>query len=162
MSESEAIRDKARIYVDADACPREHRELIQRAAQRLKLFVDLVANRFIATKSPYLRAVLVSAGADKADDWIAEHVAEGDIVITADVPLAARVVPLGALVITPRGDTIDANNVGERLGIRDFLTDLRETGQFGGGPAPLSARDKARFAAALDRHIVALNRSMEA
>lgn len=142
----------ARIWIDADACPRPVKEIVLRASKRLSLEVCLVANRPIEPpRSPLVRAVQVAHGADVADDWIAAGVAPGDIVITADIPLAARVVERGALCIDPRGEVLSAANVRERLSLRDFMHGLRETGVQTGGPSAFGDREKQRFANALDR-----------
>lgn len=146
-----------RIWVDADGCPRQVKELVYRAADRRKIEAVLVANRPLHTpRSPFISSIVVSAGDDVADDWITERVAEEDLVITADVPLAARVVERGALGINPRGMEYTEDNVRERLSVRDFMTDLRETGVQTGGAPPFGPKDKQRFANALDR---ALTRS---
>lgn len=147
------------IWIDADACPRQARELVFKAAERLKLPVCLVANQPMHKHhSPLITSVQVHGGIDAADDHIARSVAPGDLVISADIPLAARVVAAGGLVIDPRGDLLDASNVSERLSLRDLLYDLRNDGVVSGGPAPFGPNDRKRFAATLDRTLTRLAR----
>ncbi|MFN3200393.1 MAG: YaiI/YqxD family protein [Bradymonadia bacterium] len=142
------------IWVDADGCPRVVKELAFRAAQRRKCTVVLVANRPIHTpQNVHITSIVVSSGADVADDWIAERVETSDLVITADIPLAARVVEKGATGLNPRGWEYTEDNVRERLSVRDFMTDLRDSGVQTGGSAPFGPKDKQRFANALDRYI---------
>ena len=102
-------------------------------------------------KSKFLRSVVVGRDLDAADDWLADQVGEGDIVVTADVPLAARVVARGGVALDPRGEVLDAANVRSRLTVRDLMETLREAGELTGGPPPYNDRDKHKFAAALDR-----------
>ncbi|MDY6956933.1 MAG: YaiI/YqxD family protein [Pseudomonadota bacterium] len=140
------------IWVDADACPRGIREILFKAAARTGVPVTLVANAPVQVPaSRRVRAVQVPGGFDVADDYIAERAAAGDLVVTADVPLAAQVVASGAVVIDPRGELLNGENIGERASVRDFMHTLRSAGQVTGGPPPLSARDRQRFANALDR-----------
>ena len=147
------------IWIDADACPRLAREIVFKAAERLKLQVCLVANQPMGRHhSPLITSVHVHDGFDAADDHIAHHVTPGDLVITADIPLAARIVSAGALAIDPRGDLYDASNVSERLSLRDLLADLRNDGLVSGGPLPFGANDRKRFAATLDRTLTRLTR----
>ena len=148
-----------KIWIDADACPRLAREIVFKAAQRLNLLVCLVANQPMSQHhSPLITSIHVAAGLDAADDHIAQQVARGDLVITADIPLAARIVSAGALAIDPRGDLYDASNVNDRLSIRDLLADLRNDGLVSGGPLPFGANDRKRFAATLDRTLTRLSR----
>ena len=143
---------KLKIWVDADGCPRPVKEIVYRAAARLELETVLVANRPLATpKSMYVSSIVVSSGMDVADDWIAERVDVRDVVITADIPLAARIVERGATGISPHGEVYSEANVRERLSVRDFMHELREMGVQTGGPPPFSNRDKQNFANALDR-----------
>ena len=140
------------IYIDADACPREVRQVVFNASARLSLPVVLVANSPFGTpESPLIQFVKAAAGSDEADALIAESVAAGDIVVTADVPLASAVVARGAVAIDPRGRVHDESNVGERLATRNLLSQLRDEGKVQGGPAPFGPADKRRFANALDR-----------
>lgn len=143
-----------RIWIDADGCPRPVKDIVFRASQRLKLAVVLVADRPVGRpSSPLVTSIVVPKDMDSADRHIAEKLDPGDLVITADLPLAAAVVERGAQAINPRGETYTAENVRERLSLRDFMMGLRETGELLGGPPPYGRRDKERFAAALDRHL---------
>lgn len=140
------------IWVDADACPRPIKEILYRVARRREVVVTLVANHPLSVpRGPYVRAVQVSGGFDVADDHIALRVERADVVVTADIPLAAKVIERGAHVITPRGETLSPDNIQERHSVRDFMAALRDTGESFGGPPPLSARDRQSFANALDR-----------
>ena len=140
------------IWIDADGCPGEVREVVFRASARLELPVRLVANSALPVPaSPLISSVVVSHGLDGADSYIAEAVSTGDVVVTSDVPLAARVVERGAVAIDHRGELYDESNVGERLSVRNFLQGLRSGGVVVGGPAAFTAADKKRFAATLDR-----------
>lgn len=141
-----------RIWVDADACPRAIKEIILRAAERRALETTLVANQSLSVPpSPYVRAVRVPGGFDEADKHIEASVEAGDLVITADIPLAAAVVAKGALAINPRGALYDKENIGERLALRDMMDELRSSRLIRGGPAPLDQKDKQAFANQLDR-----------
>ena len=152
-----------RIWVDADACPRDVKEVIFRASGRTQARVVLVANKamFPPAGSPLITLVLVSGGADVADDHIVAQAAAGDVVVTADIPLATRLVPLKVVVIDPRGELFDADNIGERLSVRDFMADVRDSGVTTGGPRAYSARDKQRFASALDAALQRAQRSAQ-
>ena len=130
------------IYIDADACP--VKEETYRVAERHDLPVTVVTNRPMRIPA-HVQLVVVEARIDEADDWIAEHVAPGDIVIATDIPLAARCVEGGAEVLTPTGKRYDARNIGPALATRDLMTQLRDLGTIGGGPAPFSDQDRARF-----------------
>lgn len=142
-----------KIWVDADAAPRDVKEIICRAAQRLGISTVLVANRRLSTpqNNPYVSAVVAQGGPDVADRDIAEHSAADDVAVTADIPLAAVLVEHRVVVIDPRGELLNAENVRERLSIRDFMESLRGSGVDAGGSAPYGHRDKQAFAAALDR-----------
>lgn len=138
------------IWVDADACPRAVKDILYRAVNRLQLQMILVANRPLRIPpSDYISTQLVPPGFDVADDEIVRQVEEGDLVISADIPLAAAAIEKGAVVITPAGRFLDEHTIGEQLSIRNFLDELRGTGVETGGPPPFSARDKERFANAL-------------
>ena len=146
-----------RIWIDADACPRDVKDVIFRAAQHRQVPVTLVANKaMFSPRSPLISMVVVPGGPDAADDRIASEALSGDIVITADIPLAARLVPRAVIVIGTRGEIYDEDTIGERLSVRDFLTEVRDLGGVTGGPAAFSPRDKQRFASTLDQ---ALQRS---
>lgn len=142
----------ARIWIDADACPRDVKDLVYRAAERLRIPVMVVANKSMALPaSPLLTMVQVPGGPDVADDHIVAEAQPGDLAITADVPLAARLVPRRLIVLNPRGEEYDAENIGERLSVRDFLAEARDNGIVTGGPSAWGPKDKQRFANALDR-----------
>ncbi len=141
-----------RIWVDADACPGEIKKLLFRAAERTQTKVTLVANQPMRTpRSEFVDSVLVSAGMDVADRRIVELVQPGDLVITADIPLAAAVVAAGAQALDPRGELYTDANMGERLAVRNLLDELRGGGQITGGPANFNAKDRQAFANQLDR-----------
>ena len=141
-----------RVWVDADAAPRAIKEILFRLADSRRIEVVLVANQSLRTPpSKFVKCVVVGRDFDAADDWLAEQVAPGDLVVTADVPLAVRIVEKGGKVLDPRGEEIDATNAQSRLRMRDLLETVRESGEMTGGPAPFSDRDKHRFAAALQR-----------
>jgi hypothetical protein len=138
------------IIIDADACPRSVKEILYRAAQRVKAPLTVVANSHIRTpQDPLFRSVSVPGGFDAADDRIVEMVETGDLVITADIPLADRVVKKGAHALDPRGERYTAENIGSRLSVRDFMQGLRDSGVDTGGPPPLTPKDCERFANAL-------------
>jgi uncharacterized protein YaiI (UPF0178 family) len=140
------------IFIDADASPRDVKDLVFRASERLKLPVLVVANKSMhVPRSALITMMQVKGGPDVADDAIVEHAVKGDIAITADVPLAARLVEKEVYVLDPRGFEYDAENVGERLSMRDFMADVRDAGVVTGGPSAFGPKDKARFANALDR-----------
>lgn len=142
------------IWVDADACPRVIREILFRAATRSATPLTLVANQMIATpSSPWIRSLQVPMGFDVADAEIARRAEPGDLVITADIPLAAQVIDRGARVLDPRGEGMTEENIRERLSMRDFMQGLRDSGIETGGPAGFSAADSRAFAAALDRQL---------
>tara|TARA_B100001250_G_C19415698_1_gene621041 strand:- start:5 stop:454 length:450 start_codon:yes stop_codon:yes gene_type:complete len=140
------------IWVDADAAPRDVKDVLIRAAQRRKVSVTFVANQYLnLPMSAQIQMIRVGAGADVADDYIADHCESGDLVISADVPLAARVVANGGLILQPRGRLLDKQNVEEALSIRDFGDSLRSSGVETGGPPPFKPADKQKFSNALDR-----------
>ena len=140
------------IWVDADACPGEIKALLYRAAERCKIKVTLVANQPMRTPpSRFIDSVRVPGGMNVADRRIVELVVPGDLVITADIPLAADVVAKGGQAIDPRGELYTNANVGERLAVRNLIDGLRGGGLITGGPSNFSARDKQAFANQLDR-----------
>lgn len=140
------------IWVDADAAPRDVKDVLIKAAQRRKVAVVFVANQGLNLPfGRYIRMERVSAGADVADDYIADHCEPKDLVISADVPLAARIIPKGGVVLQPRGRLLDANNVEEALSLRDFGDSLRSSGIETGGPPPFRPADKQKFSNGLDR-----------
>ncbi len=145
-----------RILVDADACPTVIKEILLRAALRLKIETTLVANKTLnVPSSPYLSTLRVGQGFDVVDDTIAGMVQAGDLVITADIPLAAKVIERGGTGLNPRGELYTSENIGSRLTMRNMLDELRSTGVMTGGPAPLSLADRNTFANQLDRFLTA-------
>lgn len=147
------------ILVDGDACPSVIKEILFRVANRTKIPVKFFANQMLRVPpSPWIRALQVEAGFDVADQRIVRETNCGDIVVTADIPLAALVVQKQAWVIEPRGELIDQNNIQARLTVRNFLRDLREGGVQTGGPASFSAQDTRNFANQLDRLLARLAR----
>lgn len=147
-----------RIFVDADACP--VKDEIYRVAGRYRLPVFVVANGFInVPRDPLIERVLVPAGPDVADDWIIERAEQGDIVVTADVPLAARAVKKGAAVIGPTGRAFTEDSIGMALATRNLLDDLRSAGAVTKGPPPFSQRDRSAFLSALDVAVQRLKRA---
>ena len=150
-----AAEKLVRIYVDADACP--VKDEIYRVATRYGVRVLVVSNSLIAVPvSPLVERVVVEAGPDVADGWIAERAGPRDVVITADVPLAARCVKAGAAVLAPTGRLFDETAIGMALATRNLMDDLRSAGQVTGGPRPFSGKDRSAFLAALD---LAVNRA---
>ena len=142
-----------KLWLDADAAPRDVKEVCYRASDRLGLETVLVANQRLQLPlgSPLLSAIRVDGGPDVADAYIAEHAVAGDVAVTADIPLAALLVPKGVVVIDPRGEVFTLESIGERLSVRNFMEGLRGAGVETGGSAPYGPRDKQAFANALDR-----------
>ena len=141
-----------KIWVDADACPVVIKEILYKAAGRTKINVILVANRKIhIPKNNYIKFLQVQSGADVADNIIVDKMTPEDLVITSDIPLAARVIEKGGLGLNPRGELYTAENIRERLSARDFLDTLRSSGIETGGPSPLTKRDRQLFANSLDQ-----------
>ena len=142
-----------KLWIDADAAPRDVKEICYRASERLKLDTVLVANQRLQLPVgyTYLSAVRVDGGPDVADLHIAENAQKGDVAITADIPLAALLVPKGVIVIDPRGDEYTEESIGERLSVRNFMDGLRSTGVETGGHAAFGQKEKQAFANALDR-----------
>ena len=142
-----------KLWIDADAAPRDVKDLCFRASDRLQLETVLVANQRIPLPPGYkhLSQVRVDGGPDVADLYIAEHAGPGDVAVTADIPLAALLVPKGVVVIDPRGDEYTEKNIGERLSVRDFMDGLRSDGVDTGGHSTYGQKDKQAFANALDR-----------
>ncbi len=148
-----------KIWVDADACPRDVKEVLYRTADRLKIPTVLVANGALRLPpSPYLSTVRVGAGLDVADSYLVKHAEAGDLAVTADIPLAAELLAKGVRTLNPRGEVYDEDNVRERLAVRDLMKELRESGVETGGPKGFDARDKREFANALDRELARLKR----
>jgi len=142
-----------KLWLDADAAPRDVKEVCYRASERLKLETVLVANQRLQLPLGYvyLSAIRVDGGPDVADRYIAEHASSGDVAVTADIPLAALLVPNGVVVIDPRGEVYTTESIGERLSVRNFMDGLRGAGVETGGHAAYGAREKQAFANALDR-----------
>jgi uncharacterized protein YaiI (UPF0178 family) len=149
-----------RIWIDADAAPKDVKELVFRAAKRLAIEAILVANQRLQPPpgNPLVSAVWVDGGADVADQYIASHASAGDLVVTQDVPLAALLVPKQVAVLDPRGEEHTIETIGERLSVRDFMEQARLAGVVTGGPPPYDGRAKQIFAAALDRVLTRLRR----
>lgn len=142
------------IWVDADACPAVIKEILFRAAERRQISTVLVANQMLRTPpSRFIRAIQVPAGFDVADAHIVEQVAPGDLVITADIPLASFVIERGAHALNPRGEMYTVENIRERLGMRNFMEELRGSGVNTGGPPSFSQADRQAFANQLDRFL---------
>ena len=140
------------IWVDADACPGEIKEMLFRAAERRKIQVTLVANQVLRTpSSPFIASLLVPGGMNVADRRIVELIGPGDLVITADIPLAADVVVKGALALDPRGELYTDANIGGRLALRNLIDEMRGGGQIMGGPSNFTAANRQAFANQLDR-----------
>jgi uncharacterized protein YaiI (UPF0178 family) len=149
-----------KIYVDADACPTVIKDILYRLSQRTGIEVILVANQPLSVpRIPSVRSIQVSQGFDVADNHIVELAGVDDLVITADIPLAAEVIDKGAKALNPRGEMYTKSNIRARLNMRDFMDSMRNSGvQVGGGPPPLSQRDRMDFANALDSYIAKFNR----
>jgi uncharacterized protein len=142
------------IWVDADACPNPIKEILFRAAKRVEILTTFVANQEIQiSASPYIKAVQVRSGLDVADGYIVEHLNPGDLVITADIPLAAEAIAKGTLALNPRGEFYNEGNIRERLSMRNFMDELRSGGVETGGPPAFSQRDRQNFANQLDRFL---------
>ncbi|WP_372425724.1 YaiI/YqxD family protein [Salinarimonas chemoclinalis] len=140
------------LYIDADACP--VKDEAYAVAARFGVAVKVVSNAFLRVPpDAAIERVIVPGGLDVADDWIAERVAPGDVVVTADVPLADRCVKAGAVALAPTGKVFDAQSIGMARAVRDLMSDLREAGAVTGGPKPFSPRDRSAFRAALDREL---------
>ncbi|MGQ3890742.1 YaiI/YqxD family protein [Legionella sp. CNM-4043-24] len=141
-----------RIWVDADACPAVVKDILYRAAKRTNTNLILVANAALnVPPSPLISTVRVGHGFDVADNYIVQHLDADDLVITADIPLAAEVIEKGALALNPRGELYTRDNIRQRLGMRDIMEQLRATGTQTGGPAAYGAKEKMAFANAVDR-----------
>jgi uncharacterized protein YaiI (UPF0178 family) len=145
------------IYIDADACP--VKEEVYRVAKRYGLHVFVVSNNGMRVPSgDWLQAVVLPGAGSTVDDWIAEQAGAGDIVITADIPLAARCLPKGARVLGPKGHLFTEDDIGEALATRALLEELRQQGAVTGGPAPMTKQDRSRFLSKLDETVHAIRR----
>ncbi|AZC25347.1 MULTISPECIES: YaiI/YqxD family protein [Pseudomonas] len=148
-----------RVWIDADACPKAAKEQVVRFALKRQFEVVLVAGQpQIKPAFACVKLVVVPSGPDAADDYLVEHAVPGELVICSDVPLADRLVKKGVSALDSRGKEFDAQNMGERLAVRNLFTDLREQGQVSGGQAPYGDREKQAFANALDRILTRLAR----
>ena len=148
------VGHQIKIWVDADACPKPVKDILFRLAERKKIMVTFVANqRLRLVKSPFIHLIQVGYGADIADDEIVNKCDDGDLIITADIPLAARIVAKGAQALDPRGKIYDENNVGQLLDMRNFMDELRGSGVETGGPPSFGQKERFKFANELDRFI---------
>lgn len=148
-----------KLWMDGDACPVVIKEILYRASQRRELFLTVVANqRFAIPQSPWVDFLVVADGFDVADSEIVERIQAGDLVITADIPLAAQVVAKGAWALDPRGTLYTEKNISDRLQLRDMMAAIRDTGVETGGPPPFKAKDRQQFANQLDRLLTQLTR----
>ena len=140
------------LWVDADACPSAVKQILYRASPRVGIQLTLVANQQLQVpRSSLIKAIQVAPGFDVADNYIVQHCSAGDLVITADIPLAAEIIDKGAVALNPRGTLYDRENIQQRLALRNYLEEARASGQTTGGPAPFSKQDLQTFANALDR-----------
>ena len=150
------------IWVDADACPNVIKEILYRAAERVEVPLTLVANRVLRTPpSTRINAVRVSGGFDVADKYIVQHAQAGDLVVTADIPLAADIIEAGGHALNPRGTFYTRDNIKERLAMRDLMDELRGSGIMTGGPPALGQGERQAFANQLDRFLTRHARSQE-
>ena len=145
------------IYIDADACP--VKDEVYRVARRYEMRVLVVTNTAMRVPADTRIELVLRAGFGEVDDWIAEHAGQGDLVITADIPLAARCLAKEARVLDPRGHALTENDIGEALGMRDLMQELRQDGTVTGGPAPMTPKDRSRFLSKLDEAINAMHRA---
>jgi len=146
-----------RIWVDGDACPGVIKTILFRAAERARIHVTLIANHSVSRPpSRYISALVVSGGLDEADNEIVERMQSGDLVVTQDIPLAARVIDKGGVAINPRGERYTPDNMAECLSMRNFSEELRGAGIHTGGPSAFHARDRQAFANQLDRWLAQL------
>lgn len=149
---------RVRIFIDADACP--VKDEIYRVAARYRLHTYVVSNSLIAVPvSPLFERVVVEAGPDVADGWIADRAIRGDVVVTQDVPLAARCVAAGAEVLSPAGRLFDRDSIGMALATRNLMDDLRSAGQMTGGPKPFGQKDRSAFLNAIDTAVQRLRKA---
>ena len=148
------------IWVDADACPNTIKDILFRAAQRTETALTLVANQYIKVPpSPHIKSIQVEQGFDVADNYIAQQANQGDIVITADIPLAADIVEKGAHGINPRGQLYTPDNIRQRLAMRNFMEEMRNAGQVSGGPPAMNKTDIQAFANTFDRLLAKAKKS---
>ena len=148
-----------KIWVDADACPNVIKDILFRVADRVAVQVTLVANQYIRVPpSPHIRSIQVEAGFDVADNYIVQQAEPGDLVITADIPLADELITKGAHALNPRGEMYSKETIKQRLQMRDFMETMRSSGVQTGGPAPLSQADRQNFANKLDAFLAKNNK----
>ena len=148
------VGHQIKIWVDADACLKPVKDILFRLAERKKIMVTFVANqRLRLVKSPFIHLIQVGYGADIADDEIVNKYDDGDLIITADIPLAARIVAKGAQALDPRGKIYDKNNIGQLLDMRNFMDELRGSGVETGGPPSFGQKERFKFANELDKFI---------
>ena len=141
-----------KIWVDADACPKAIKEILFRAAQREQLELTLIANQALnVPPSAFINSMQVRSGFDEADDEILRRMSGGDLIITSDIPLAAEVLTKKGMALSPRGELFKESTIGERLRTREFLENLRSTGEVTGGPPPFDLRDRKAFSDHLDK-----------
>lgn len=146
------LRTPYKIWIDADACPKAVKEILFKTSARLKIELSLVANSYQAIPpSPLITLTIVGKQLDEADQYIVDHVSPGELVITADIPLAAKVVEKEAFALNPRGELYTEENIGEILSMRDFMKDLRDGGAITGGPSTFGPKDVEYFANALNK-----------
>jgi uncharacterized protein len=149
------------IWVDADACPAVIKDILYRAAERKQIPLTLVANKLLRTPpSKLIRALQVGRGFDVADSHIVRELKAGDLVITADIPLASDVLAKGGHALNPRGEFYTPDTIQERLALRNYLDELRGTGERTGGPAALDQADRKRFADQLDRFLARVRKDV--
>jgi hypothetical protein len=149
-----------RIWVDADACPVVIKDILFRAAERKGIQLILVANRAVSIPaSPWISSLRVTSGSNIADKEIVNRLGRGDLVITADIPLAAEVIAKGGFALNPRGEMYDADSIDSRLSVRDFMDSLRASGVDTGGPSALKQSDRKAFADQLDAFLAKMNRT---
>lgn len=141
-----------KIWIDADACPKIIKEVLYKVSTRLNIPLYLVANSYLNIPlAPHIKLIQVEEGADVADAYIAENVEVGDLVITADIPLASLVIEKSAVAINPRGEVYTEDNISEILSMRNFMQDLRDNGMVTSGPAPFGPKDKEKFTNSLNK-----------
>jgi uncharacterized protein len=145
------------IYIDADACP--VKDEVYRVARRYMMPVKVVANAPLRVPASELVELVVRSGFAAVDDWIADQAGPGDVVITADIPLAGRSLTKGARVLSPKGHPFTENDIGSALAMRDLLDELRQGGTVSGGPAPMTAKDRSRFLSKLDEAVNGVRRA---
>jgi uncharacterized protein YaiI (UPF0178 family) len=146
------LRTPYKIWIDADACPKAVKEILFKTSARLKIELSLVANAYQAIPhSPLINLTIVGKKLDEADQYIVDHLQSGELVITADIPLAAKVVEKEAFALNPRGELYTEENIGEILSMRDFMKELRDGGAITGGPSSFSPKDVEYFANALNK-----------